>query len=135
MNQLGFFVVGAVVAIAAGNACAQYVKGNEAVKLMPDGTTRVETPPTAGAVLARPCPAAQAGCAGGGWKMVETQTGLMECTEIYARPGTCRASTFGTEKRSRLWIVKQDSHWLQCQQPDLGSKCVSTKTLAIAVVQ
>ncbi|MBX3642178.1 MAG: hypothetical protein KF720_03805 [Rubrivivax sp.] len=135
MKQLGFFVIGAVLAIAAGNACAQYVKGNEAVKLMPDGTKRVETPPTAGAVLARPCPAAQAGCAGGGWKMVETQAGLMECTEIYARPLTCRASTFGTEKRSRLWIVKQGSQWLQCQQPDLGSKCVSTKTLAIAVVQ
>lgn len=135
MKQFGFFVIGAVLAITLSEACAQYVKGNEAVKLMPDGTTRVETPPTAGAVLARPCPAAQAGCAGGGWKMVETQTGLMECTEIYARPGTCRASTFGTEKRSRLWIVKQGSQWLQCQQPNLGSKCVSTKTLAIAVVQ
>ena len=107
MKQFGFFVIGAVLAIAVGDACAQYVRGNEAVKLMPDGTTRVETPPTAGAVLARPCPAAQAGCAGGGRKMVETQAGLMECTEIYARPGTCRASTFGTEKRSRLWIVKQ----------------------------
>ena len=135
MKQFGFFVIGAVLAIAVGDACAQYVRGNEAVKLMPDGTTRVETPPTAGAVLARPCPAAQAGCAGGGWKMVETQAGLMECTEIYARPGTCRASSFGTEKRSRLWIVKQSSQWLQCQQPDLGSKCVSTKTLAIAIVQ
>ena len=135
MKQFGFFVIGAVLAIAAENTCAQYVKGNEAVKLMPDGTKKVETPPTAGAVLARPCPAARAGCAGGGWKMVETQAGLMECTEIYARPETCRASTFGTEKRSRLWIVKQGSQWLQCQQPDLGSKCVSTKTLAIAVVQ
>ena len=135
MKQFGFFVIGAVLAITLSEACAQYVKGNEAVKLMPDGTTRVDTPPTAGAVLARPCPAAQAGCAGGGWKMVETQTGLMECTEIYARPGTCRTSTFGTEKRSRLWIVKQGSQWLQCQQPDLGSKCVSTKTLAIAIVQ
>jgi hypothetical protein len=135
MKQFGFFVIGAVLAIAVSDVCAQYVKGNEAVRMLADGTKKVETPPTAGAVLARPCPAAQAGCAGGGWKMVETQTGLMECTEIYARPGTCRASTFGTEKRSRLWIVKQGSQWLQCQQPDLGSKCVSTKTLAIAVVQ
>jgi len=67
--------------------------------------------------------------------MVETPQGLVECTEIFARPGTCRTSTFGAEKRSRLWIVKSKGQWLQCQQPDLGSKCVSTKTLAIAVVQ
>jgi len=135
MKQFGFFVIGAVLAIAVGDACAQYVKGNEAVKLMPDGTTRVETPPTTGALLAKPCPASQAGCAGGGWMMVETPQGLMECTEIFARPGTCRTSTFGAEKRSRLWIVKSKGQWLQCQQPDLGSKCVSTKTLAIAIVQ
>lgn len=128
-------LVGIAFALVAGVASAQYVKGNEAVKLMPDGSKRVETPPTAGALLAKPCPATQAGCAGGGWKMVETSEGLVECTEIYARPGTCRSSTFGKEKRSRLWIVKSQGQWLQCQQPDLGSKCVSTKTLAIAVVQ
>ena len=135
MKSSWSIVIGMVVALATGIASAQYVKGNEAVRLMPDGSKRVETPPTAGAVLAKPCPAAKAGCAGGGWKMVETQEGLVECTEIYARPGTCRTSTFGTEKRSRLWIVKSRGQWLQCQQPDLGSKCVSTKTLAIAIVQ
>ena len=135
MKSSWSMVIGMAVALATGVASAQYVKGNEAVKLMPDGSKRVETPPTAGALLAKPCPAAQAGCAGGGWKMVETQAGLMECTEIYARAGTCRQSTFGTERRSRLWIVKSQGQWLQCQQPDLGSKCVSTKTLAIAIVQ
>ena len=135
MKQFGFFVIGVVLGIAASGACAQYVKGNEAVRVLADGTTKVETPPTAGALLARPCPALQAGCAGGGWMMVETPEGLLECTEVYARAGTCRASTFGAEKRSRLWIVKSKGQWLQCQQPDLGSKCVSTKTLAIAIVQ
>ena len=77
----------------------------------------------------------RAGCAGGGWKMVETSEGLVECTEIYARPGTCRASTYGTEKRSRLWIVKTGSQWMQCQYPDLASKCVSTKALPYDAVQ
>jgi hypothetical protein len=120
---------------ASPAALAQYVKGNEAVKVMPDGSRRVETPPLPAGTLARPCPAARDGCAGGGWKMVETQDGLMECTEIYARPGTCRPSTYGSEKRSRLWIVRVKSQWLQCQYPDIGSKCVSTKTLPIAVVQ
>ena len=135
MKSSWSMAIGIAIAFASSIASAQYVKGNEAVKLMPDGSKRVETPPTAGALLAKPCPAAQAGCAGGGWKMVETQAGLMECTEIYARAGTCRQSTFGTERRSRLWIVKSQGQWLQCQQPDLGSKCVSTKTLAIAIVQ
>ncbi|MBX3644634.1 MAG: hypothetical protein KF720_16380 [Rubrivivax sp.] len=135
MKLFGSFVIGAVLAVALGNAYAQYVKGNEAVRSLADGTTKVETPPTTGALLAKPCPASQAGCAGGGWMMVETPQGLVECTEIFARPGTCRTSTFGAEKRSRLWIVKSKGQWLQCQQPDLDSKCVSTKTLAIAVVQ
>ena len=72
------------LALAATTASAQFVKGNEAVKVMPDGTKKVETPPTAGALLAKPCPAATPGCSGGGWKMVETPEGLMECTEVFA---------------------------------------------------
>jgi hypothetical protein len=120
---------------AATATQAQFVKGNEAVRLMPDGTKQVETPPLPKNVLAKPCPAAQPGCAGGGWNMVETADGLGECTEIYARPGTCRPSTYGSEKRSRLWIVKSRSQWLQCQYPDLTSKCVSTKALPDSAVQ
>ena len=164
MKQFGFFVIGAVLAVAAGNACAQYVKGNEAVRLMPDGTTRVETPPTTGALLAKPCPASQAGCAGGGWMMVETpplpsvplgkpcpasqsgcagggwkmlenDSGLVECTEVFARPGTCRASTYGNEKRSRSWIVKTQGKWMQCQLPELSSRCVSLTSLPVSAVQ
>ena len=124
-------------ALAAGSAAAhaQFVKGNEAVKPLPDGTKQVETPPLPAASLGKPCAATQPGCAGGGWLMVETREGLMECTEIYARPGTCRASTYGTEKRSRLWIVKRGTQWLQCQYPDMGSQCVSTKSLPTGAVQ
>lgn len=67
--------------------------------------------------------------------MVETDTGLVECTEFYARPETCRASTYGVEKRSSLWIVKTKGQWMQCQYPDLTSKCVSTKSLPFDAVQ
>jgi len=67
--------------------------------------------------------------------MVETRDGLQECTEFYARPGTCRPSTFGTEKRSRLWIVKLKGQWMQCQRPDISSVCVSTKALPYSEVQ
>ncbi len=128
-------VVCAVLAAFGTASQAQFVKGNEAVQVMPDGSKRVETPPPPAATLAQPCPAARAGCAGGGWKMVETTHGLAECTEFYARPGTCRASTYGTEKRSRVWIVKVKSQWMQCQYPDLASKCVSTKALPFDAVQ
>ena len=119
----------------AAATSAPFVKGNEAVTVAPDGSTRVETPPLPQISLGKPCPAARPGCAGGGWLMVETSEGLRECTEYYARPGTCRASTFGQEKRPRQWIVKFKGQWLQCERPDLGSRCVSTKALPNLVVQ
>lgn len=118
-----------------GTMYAQFVKGNEAVKAKPDGSRQVETPSTAGALLAKPCPANEPRCSGGSWKMLETNNGLMECTEFYAREGTCRTSTYGSEKRSRVWIVKTGSQWLQCEYPDLKSKCVSIKSLPFSAVQ
>jgi hypothetical protein len=123
------------LALAATTSSAQFVKGNEAVKVMPDGTKKVQTPPTAGALLAKPCPAEKAGCAGGGWKMVETPEGLMECTEVYARPSTCRSSTYGSQKLSRVWVVKTGAEWKHCQYPDLGKGCVSIKRLPTPAVQ
>jgi len=115
------------MALAATTASAQFVKGNEAVKVMPDGIKRIETAPlpSTGPIRStKPCIAA-AGCNAGPWHMVETNDGLAECTEAYARPGTCRKSTYGTTKLSRLWVVKSGTNWLQCQFPDLGSKCVN----------
>lgn len=135
MKITQLIVAGVLAAAGPSVTFAQFVKGNEAVKVMPDGSKRVETPPTAGALLAKPCPAARPGCAGGGWKMVETPEGLLECTEVYARPGTCRTSTYGTEKLSRLWIVKVGGQWMHCQYPELASKCVSIKSLPFAAVQ
>ena len=125
----------AALGLATATASAQFVKGNEAVKLMPDGSRKVETPPTAGALLGKPCPASEPGCSGAGWKMVETPAGLMECTEVYARPTTCRSSTFGAEKYSRVWVVKIGSEWKHCQYPDLGKSCVSIKGLPNPAVQ
>ena len=134
MKSVQHILVAALLTGAAA-AHAQYVKGNEAVRVLPDGSKKVETPPLPSATLAAPCPAERPGCAGSGWRMVETQDGLRECTEVYARPGSCRASTYGAEKRSRLWIVKTSGRWMQCQRPDLSSKCVSTKDLPYSEVQ
>lgn len=135
MRRLTRPISAVVLSLTAGTACAQFVKGNEAVAVMPDGTKKVETPPLPMATLGSPCPANQAHCTPSGWRMVETSTGLQECTEIYARPGTCRPSTFGKEKRPRLWIVKLKGAWMQCQHPDITSTCVSTQSLPNSVVQ
>ena len=127
MKSSWSMVIGTAIAFASSIASAQYVKGNEAVKLLPDGSKRVETPPlpaTGPIRSTKPCAAAD-NCHGGAWLMVETKDGLVECTEAYARPGTCRKSTYGTTKLSRLWVVKSGTNWLQCQFPDLGSKCVN----------
>jgi hypothetical protein len=135
MTFVRSLIVASLLGLAVGTAAAQFVKGNEAVKVMPDGTTKVETPPLPATTLGAPCAADKPACTASGWRMVETSEGLRECTEIYARPGTCRASTFGTEKRPRLWIVKVRGQWMQCQLPDIGSKCVSTKALPYSAIQ
>ncbi len=128
-----FTLIALVLATSA--ASAQFVKGNEAVKMMADGTKTVEVPPLPSVALGSPCLAAKPGCAGGGWKMLESKSGLVECTEIFARPTTCRPSTFGVEKRSRAWIVKVKGQWMQCAQPDISGKCVSLKGLPVSAVQ
>lgn len=135
MKAVRRFLALVVIALASNAASAQFVKGNEAVTIAPDGAKKVETPPTAGALLTRPCPASDPACTGGGWKMVETTTGLMECTEIYARPGTCRASTYGAEKRSRVWVVKTGGDWKHCTRPDLSNGCAGIKSLPSPAVQ
>ena len=135
MKRVPLIIAFVVAAALPAGAMAQFVKGNEAVRLLPDGTKKVETPPLPAATLAAPCAAEKPACTASGWRMVETADGLRECTEIYARPGTCRPSTYGTEKRPRLWIVKMRGQWMQCQLPDLNSKCVSTKALPYSAIQ
>ena len=115
-------LVVATLTLLSAEAQAQYVKGNEAVKVTAAGT-KVETPPVPGSV-GKVC-GANSNCHAGSWRMVETESGLVECTEPWARPGSCRTSSYGTQKLPRLWVVKRGSDWLQCQFPDLGSKCVS----------
>jgi hypothetical protein len=98
-------------------AHAQYVKGNEATQ----PGKKVETPPVPSSV-SKVCEA-NAKCHAGAWRMVETDSGLMECTEPWARPGSCRTSSYGSQRLARVWVVKRNNEWAQCQYPDLGSKC------------
>lgn len=138
MTRVNWILSAAALSVCiawAGPVQAQFVKGNEAVRVLADGTKKVETPPTKGLPLAAPCPASRVTCAGSGWRMVETMDGIQECTEMYARPTTCRPSTYGTEKFSRLWIVKTKGQWMQCQLPNLASKCVKSTALPYPAVQ
>lgn len=119
-------LVGLVLATASQVCVAQFVKGNEAVTASTGGSNRVEVAPlpaTGPIRLSKPCAAADR-CHGGAWLMVETDSGLVECTEAYARAGTCRSSTYGSTKLLRVWVVKSHGKWLQCRLPDLASKCV-----------
>lgn len=120
ISTLAMLVVASFTLLGTG-AHAQFVKGNEAVKVTAAGK-KVETPPMPGSV-GKVC-GANSNCHAGSWRMVETESGLVECTEPWARPDSCRASSYGTQKLRRLWVVKRGSDWLQCQYPDLGSKCV-----------
>ena len=126
MNRFHTLPIVLTLVAFSTNASAQFVKGNEAVRTSTTGERLVELAPlpSSGPIRkTKPC-LTQAGCHAGPWHMVETQDGLMECTEVYAREGTCRKSSYGTTKLSRIWVVKAGGQWLQCQYPDLGSKCV-----------
>ena len=121
MTHLARLLAAAALACAASGSHAQTVAGNEAIRASVSGRT-VELSPVP-ATAPKPC-AATANCHAGAWYMVETDKGLLECTEPSARPTTCRASTYGTQKLPRLWIGKTQGRWRWCQYPDLKSKCV-----------
>ena len=56
MRAPHLIAIAAGLSMLAGAASAQFVKGNEAVKVMPDGSKLVETPPQPTRTLAAPCP-------------------------------------------------------------------------------
>jgi hypothetical protein len=123
MTSRSHLLVIAALVFSSTPSMGQFVKGNDAVKVSAGGAKQIETPPLTGAAgRTRPC-AAEAGCHPGPWYRVEINTGLVECTEPFARPGTCRASTYGARKLSRVWVAKHGATWVWCQFPDLGSKC------------
>ena len=51
---------------------------------------------------------------------------LPGCSNAPSRsaPDHLPAVDLWTQKIARLWVVKKGTAWLQCQYPDLGSKCV-----------
>lgn len=125
----------AMALVTATPAHAQFVQGNEAVTVLPDGHRKVDLPPMPRNGLPPLCPHENPVCAKGGWMMVETPQGLQECTDIQARSGACRPSTYGKQKLYRRWIVKAKGHWLQCEWPSLDNRCVSLTALPYRAMQ
>ena len=134
-HEAGIFTLVAAPCCALGvdSVYAQFVKGNEAVTVMPDGSKQVETPPLPPASLGQAVPRRASGLRG---RRLEDgrdrRAACMECTEFYARPGTCRASTYGTREASR--VCGSSSHKSPVAAmpvPDLASKCVSTEGAAV----
>ncbi|MBL0726124.1 hypothetical protein [Piscinibacter sp. HJYY11] len=113
-------LLGIVVAFLGIDVSAQFVKGNEAVSASNAG--QAELPPPRKNPQ-KPC-APDKACHAGAWYMVETNDGLQECTEPFARPDSCRPSSYGSTKRYRLWVVKSKGIWLLCEYPRLNSRCV-----------
>jgi hypothetical protein len=137
MKPLAPILVAASLAATATKAVPPFVAGNDAVRITASGRT-VLTPPAPPSV-GKPC-AARAACHAGAWHMVETASGLAECTEPFARATTCRASTYGRQKLPRLWVVRKGAAWLWCQKPDVKSQCVDMAArppanLIVALVQ
>lgn len=46
--------------------------------------------------------------------MIETQDGLVQCVMPYVVAKACQASSFGSEKRNRTWVVLKDGEWRGC---------------------
>ena len=84
MNRFHTLPIVLTLVAFSTNASAQFVKGNEAVRTSTTGERLVELAPlpSSGPIRkTKPC-LTQAGCHAGPWHMVETQDGLMECTEV-----------------------------------------------------
>ncbi len=52
-----------------------------------------------------------------GWIMVETDEGLVECTDPVYHPNQCRPSTYGQKLLSRTFLVLYRGQWMACVNP------------------
>ena len=103
-------------------------QGNEAVQLMPDGTKRVETPPLPTTGPIQVDQALRRGRELPWWRLAdafETQDGLLGARKRTRDRAPAVRIDHGTTRLLRLWVVKSGGAWLQCQLPDIASRCVN----------
>ncbi len=59
----------------------------------------------------------------GGRYMVETPTGLVQCTSPMVERESCEPSDLGQVQRWRSWVIKRQGQWQVCAEPVVGSQC------------
>lgn len=110
---------------------------NEAVKVLPDGTRRVELPPGPKRQgfqnikrTADPWPA--------GSRLpsfvIETDKGTVECRVAWIDE-SCRDYLPGRDKRPRAWVMKQNRAWVTCPNRSSSTGCVPYYGLPVHALQ
>lgn len=99
-------------ALAAHNEAVRIVASQHQVELPPaiPGYSKTRRPPTLS-------PYSESRY------MVETPTGLVQCTSHMVERASCEPSDFGRAVRWRTWVVKRGGQWLACSGPEAGAKC------------
>jgi hypothetical protein len=121
-----------VAALHAATAAAQAparAESNEVFYTDKDGAKRVVLPPAPMGFSGKPQPRPSKPLliAEGAMVvvyMIETESGLVECSDMFR--STCRPSTYGIEKRWRNWLVRRGGLWLTCNGPERSAQCVAS---------
>lgn len=124
-------ITNATFAIAAD----QYMpERNEIFYKDKDGTERILLPPrpvkSNGKPVAEPSPLRPIPAGGSsevvrGLFMIQTQTGLIECSNAWVVESACRASSIGVLKAGRTWVVRRGGAWQHCAGPSTTARCWS----------
>ena len=120
--------IGLLLAVATTTANAEPTgpafPGNEAVHIV-NGKRVVEAPPLTataqryvkgGGKLPPPSAAGEV-------YMIESPSGLVECSGTYLSSTSCVPSTLGKTKRPRFWTVKLNGAWVHCDSRASSRKC------------
>lgn len=110
---------------------------NEAVRILPDGSRKVELPPGPRhkgfqnfSRTADPWPA------GGRLPsfVIDTERGPLECTMRWV-DNSCRTYVPGRDRRPRAWVLKRQGTWTICPRRDSAARCTSYTGLPIHELQ
>ncbi len=57
--------------------------------------------------------------------MIQTRSGLIECSNPWVVETACRSSSIGVLKAGRTWIVRRAGTWQHCAGPRADARCWS----------
>lgn len=67
------------------------------------------------------------------WYMIEGPNGLLECGGLTISPQACRASTLGTYKWRRHWVVKKAGQWVLCAGGKKPYRCAPRDKVVLLI--